>query len=73
MSMDIYSPEGTKVTFLDRNGTDFDRVEAEKILKVGQVYTIKSIEVYDWVSYVTLEEVPDKTFNSVMFDNLKLK
>ena len=73
MSMDIYSSIGTKVTFLNRNGTDFDRVEAEKILKIGEVYTIANIDVRDYISYVTLEEVPGKTFNSVMFDNVRLK
>jgi len=71
--MDIYSSIGTKVTFLDRNGTEFDRIEAEKILKVGEIYTIADIEIHDWISYVTLEEVQGKTFNSVMFDNLRLK
>ena len=71
--MDIYSPQGTKVTFLDRNGTEYDRAEAERILKVGQVYTIDSIEVQDWISYIKLEEMPDRTFNSVMFDNVRLR
>ncbi|MHA2280289.1 MAG: hypothetical protein ACXAC5_05515 [Promethearchaeota archaeon] len=72
MSMDIYSPPGTKVTFLDRNGTELDRAEAERILKVGQIYIIESINVGSWRSDVTLEEIPNKTFNSVMFDNIRL-
>lgn len=71
--MDIYSPPGTKVTFLDVNGTEFDRAEAEKILKVGQVYTIVDIDVGSWRSDIILEEIPNKTFNSVMFDNVRLK
>ena len=70
MSMDIYSEPGTKIVFIDKNGTNFDRAEAEKILKVGQIYTVSKIDINSWISYVTLEEVPDRTFNSVMFDNI---
>lgn len=69
MSMNIYSQPGTKVIFLDKNGTDSDRENAERILKVGQIYTVKSINVQSWISYVTLKEVPNRMFNSVMFEN----
>jgi hypothetical protein len=72
MSMDIYSKPGTKVEFLDRNGHEWERKEAEKILEVGQIYTVESIDVGDWCSYVTFEEVSGE-FNSVMFDNMRLK
>jgi len=72
MSMDIYSVSGTKVMFLDKNGSDYDRVEAEKVLKVGQIYTIVDIQVSSWISHVKLEEVSGR-FNSVMFDNIRLE
>ena len=70
--MNIYSKPGTKVTFLDKNGNDWQRAAASKIFKVGQIYTIKNIDVHSWVSYVEFEECPGKTFNSVMFDDIRL-
>ena len=72
MSMDIYSTPGTKVVFLDKNGDEYERAAAERILKVGQVYTVVDIDVMDWRSEVTLEEIPDKTFNSVMFNTIRV-
>lgn len=70
MSMDIYSTPGTKVVFLDKDGAENERAAAERILKIGQIYTVADIDVMDWRSEVTLEEIPDKTFNSVMFNNI---
>lgn len=70
--MNIYSKSGTKVTFLNKNGNDWQRAVANKIFKVGQIYTVKSIDVHSCVSYVEFEEFPEKTFNSVMFDDIKL-
>ena len=71
--MDIYSKPGTKVTYLGRNGYDYQRENADKVLKVGQIYTVKSIDVHSCKSYVKFEEIPDQTFNSVMFDHVRFK
>ena len=70
--MDIYSRPGTKVVYLGENGYDSQRETANKILKVGQAYIVKNIDVGDSYSYVALEEVPNQTFNTVMFDNIRL-
>lgn len=65
--LDIYSPAGTKVTFIDENGYDFDREQARKYFTKGQVLTVKRIDVESWSSSVTFEELPGKWFNTVMF------
>jgi hypothetical protein len=68
--MDIYSKPGTKIVFINKNGYDHERESANKILKVGQIYTVESIDVRSFVSYVKLEEVPGKGFNTVMFERI---
>lgn len=65
--MDIYSKEGTKVKYMNKNGYEGDREYANKFLKEGKVYTVEDIEVGGFMSYVYLKEFPSKPFNSVMF------
>lgn len=65
--MDIYSEEGTKVRYLNQNGYDYEREEANKELVEGEVYTVKYTIVGSWYSTVVLKEFPDKEFNTVMF------
>lgn len=71
--MDIYSERGSKVTFLNHHGREFDLVKARKYLKQGEIYTINSIEISGWSSKVFLKEVPETSFNTVMFDNIENK
>lgn len=66
--MNIYADPGSLVRYLGKHGHDYEREAANKILTAGQTYTVKSIEVHGWVSYVTLEEVDDD-FNTVMFED----
>jgi hypothetical protein len=68
--MNIWSAEGEKVTFLGKNGHDWEQVDAKKYLVAGQEYTVDWVEVGGWTSYVQLKEFPDETFNSVMFANV---
>lgn len=68
MSLDV--PKGHKVTVTEKSmscGYDYHKELAEKYLKVGEVYTVKSIAVYSSSSSVILEEIPDVTFNTVNF------
>lgn len=69
--MDIYSIPGTKIIFINKNGHDHDKEYANEFLKVGPEYTIKSIDVQSWISYVELEEFPEKRFNTVMFEQVQ--
>lgn len=66
-SLDIYSAPGTRVRFSDKHGSDYDVEFAKSCLIIGEVYTVKSIDVHSWISYVELKECPGKSFNSVLF------
>ena len=66
--MDIYAKAGTKVRFLNANGFDAERQNARKYLLTDQTYTVDSIKVGSFVSYVRLKEYPQTMFNTVMFE-----
>jgi hypothetical protein len=67
-SMDIYSPQGTKVVFTNSQGHDFEPVQAVQAgLIPMETYTVMRVEVGGWSSKVILEEFPDHRFNTVMF------
>jgi hypothetical protein len=38
------------------------------VLVLGETYTIEHIEIHSWHTKVYLEEVPNKSFNSVWFE-----
>lgn len=69
--MDMYAQRGSKVIFTGQGGRDSDKEFANKYLKVGEVYTVKTTKVFDWISFVVLEELPSKDFNTVMFEDLE--
>jgi hypothetical protein len=66
-TMDIYSPSGTVVYFLGKNGHDFEREAAQKLFKTDQALTVEDTDVGSWSSSVTFKELPGKWFNTVMF------
>jgi hypothetical protein len=65
--MDIYSPSGTVVYFLDENGYDGDLEYARQYMQKYQIFTVKQIDIGGWCTEVEFEEIPGKWFNSVMF------
>ena len=65
--MDIYAQPGTKVIFLNQNGTDYDLQNAREHFKEGDVLTVAKTEVGSWSTSVYFKEVPGVGFNSVMF------
>jgi len=67
--MDIYTPVGSRVIFMGRNGYPTQLSHALSVLQVGQEYTIASIVVGGWETSVRIEESPG-WFNSVMFCNV---
>ncbi len=70
MSMDILSKPGTKVSFHNPNaGYAGDIKKAAEHLELGEVYTVKMIRIEAWISYVWFEEIPDVSFNTVMFEH----
>ena len=72
--MSLDTPVGAKVRFLDdvRMGSDYDRKIAWAAgLDSSEPYTVSEIEVEAWSSAIWLEEVPNVSFATVMFENLK--
>ena len=69
--MDIYSKHGTLVYFLDENGYDGDREYARQYMQKNQSLTVKSVRIGSWSTDVMFEEIPDKWFNSVMFEEMR--
>lgn len=70
--MDIYSPPGTRVRFMNKGGYE---IQPKQAIKEGlieeEVYTVSYIDVGSWTSYVYLKEFPNKSFNTVMFDQVE--
>ncbi len=74
MSMEPYTPSGEKVAVTEDSinyGYDSDKEKANKLHKVGGIYTIDYTEVGGWHTDVYLKEFPGVYFNSVHFINVK--
>jgi hypothetical protein len=69
-NMDIYSPKGTKVKFTANGGYDLEIERSKKILSLNSIYTVSRVDVGDWYSSVVLEEFPDESFNTVLFEKV---
>ncbi|PZT57722.1 hypothetical protein [Paenibacillus silvae] len=69
MSMNIHWPKGTKVRFCNRGGWDGEYEQAAQILKHGEVYVVRRINVYQSSSEVFLEGFKEG-FNSVLFEDV---
>ena len=68
--MNVYAHKGDQVVFLGENGYELELTQAHKFLKTGKVYTVLRTEVYEWHSYVWLQEIPQVPFNTVQFEDL---
>jgi len=67
--MDIYAGSGTLVIFTHpNNGYPGDQKEAAKFLEVGEVYTVEKTDVANWMTRVYLQEIPNVSFDSAMFE-----
>jgi len=70
--MSIRTKARNKVIFsFPSNGDDFDKEQANNYLTLGQKYTIKTIVVHNFCTDIVLKEVPNITFNSVQFKNVR--
>lgn len=67
--MNIYAKQGSRVKFTGRGGLVSDKLFAISHLRVGQEYTVEFVEVGNWSSVVILKEIPEKSFNTVMFED----
>ena len=66
--MRLTTEPGEKVLFTGKNGTDYDQAVAQSLLTIGEVYTVRALNVGNWHSEVFFEGL-FVGFNSVMFDN----
>ena len=67
-SMDLTEKEGDQVRyFFPDSGYVGDQFHAGQHLKVGNVYTVKHVDVGSSSSTVTLKELPGLFFNTVLF------
>lgn len=68
--MNIYAKEGDKVIYCNpNNGYQSDKNQCDRLLKIGEVYTVNSTDVGSSYTDVYLKEFPMEVFNSVMFDD----
>ena len=69
--MSLTSQPGSKVIFHGNGGYVGEQVQAKIFLQIGKEYTVQTMDVGGFTSYVSLEEIPDKSFNTTMFSNIK--
>lgn len=69
--MDIFNNAKRQVVCVDNDvGSTFPGFEHERLLTVGEKYTVIDVEVHSWHTLITLNEFPDKQFNSVLFEEI---
>lgn len=59
--------KGDRMTFLGKNGYDYELVAAMKVFEVGKEYEVADCEVGDWHHTISFVGV-DGRWNGVMFD-----
>lgn len=68
--MDIFNDKERKIKCIDKYDTSPYRCDYE-LLEVGKEYTLIGVNVYSSFSMVQLKEIPDKEFNSVLFEEIE--
>lgn len=70
--MNIFAIKGHKVVCDTFDAGRYDDKEiAKQYLSVGSIYTIDYTNVYDYCTEVYLQEIPNISFNSVFFEDVK--
>lgn len=71
MEFDIFNDEPREIRCV-RNNEDGMIASSENhhFLEIGKTYHVTNIEVDSWYTLVYLKEFPDKTFNSVAFNEI---
>lgn len=72
MEFNIWDNSERKV-LCTRNDEDGMMVSSENnhLLEVGKEYNVVGVEVLPWHTLVYLKEFPGKTFNSVVFEEIR--
>lgn len=66
--LDINASSGTKVIFLCHGGYECEQNSALMELKLYGIYTVSYTVVHDCYTDVHLREVPNRSFNSALFE-----
>ncbi|MDK2600498.1 hypothetical protein QO179_23660 [Bacillus stercoris] len=61
--------KGMCVRFLAKNASEFEINNASKVLSKGECYHVSKIYVDMWGCYIYLDEVPNRSFKSIMFED----
>lgn len=73
MPMNVRTARGARVVFRNppKSDSDYGRDQelAEKYLKLGKRYTVNYVMMYGRRAEVFLEEVPNVSFCSILFEN----
>lgn len=67
--MNIYAKQGNKVRCVKRECGFNDCNPNNNPLVVGEVYTVNYTNVGGWNTSVYLEEFPNMSFNSILFED----
>ena len=72
--MSLETKIGDKVVFsFPNNGWSTDKDAANSLLRLNEEYTVESIDIGSYTSYVELKEYPGVYFNTVSFSNVNNK
>lgn len=56
-----------EVIYTAAGGYEFQKQQADKVLKRGERYEVEKVFVDDWGVYFYLKEIPNRSFNQDMF------
>lgn len=62
--------KGDYLRYTGKNGYDSDREYANKFMTVGQIFRLEVCEIGSSASTFTFKELPNKNFNTVMFEKI---
>jgi len=70
--MDIHSPRGTKIKFIENNPLSYYiSKDNANLLTLHEIYTVNHTEIHSCFTIVFLEEFPGVDFNSVWFEKVE--
>lgn len=69
--MNLNAKRGDKVRFRGFGGQSGDLKFALSALTPGAVYTVSRMSVWGWISWVEFATMPDRWFNTVLFDDIE--
>ena len=69
-NFDIFNRAERKVKCIAKYDTSPYGLCDYEVLEIGKEYTVVNVDVYSWYTMITLQEFPNKRFNSVLFSEI---